>query len=93
LDHAASAHRRYNLHRRKALAAPAATNRVPLEVYLSSSWEPDAEYVDGQIEERPRGEWSHADWQAAVLEFFRTRRNEWKIRVAPELRVQVKEES
>jgi Uma2 family endonuclease len=71
------------------LAAPAPTNRVPLEVYLTTSWEPDAEYVDGVIEERPMGEWNHADWQAAVLEYFRKRRAEWNIRVAPELRVQV----
>jgi Uma2 family endonuclease len=63
---------------------------VPLEVYLrTSDYEPDAEYVDGVIEERPMGEWSHADWQAAVVEFFRSRRTEWSIRVAAELRVQV----
>lgn len=71
------------------MAAPAQTTRIPLEVYLSTSWEPDAEYVDGVIEERPKGEWSHADWQAAVVEFFRNRRKEWNIRVALELRVQV----
>lgn len=71
------------------MAAPPPTNRVPLEVYLTTSWEPDAEYVDGVIEERPMGEWNHADWQAAVLEYFRKRRAEWNIRVAAELRVQV----
>ncbi len=71
------------------MAAPAPTDRVPLDVYLSTSWEPDAEYVDGVIEERPMGEWNHADWQAAVVEFFRKKRTEWKIRVAPELRVQM----
>jgi hypothetical protein len=53
--------------------AAASTTHVPLEVYLSSSWEPDAEYVNGVIEERPMGEWSHADWQAAILEYFRSR--------------------
>lgn len=63
--------------------------RVPIEVYLRSSYEPDAEYVDGVIEERPMGEWSHADWQAAVLDYFRSRRIEWHIRAAAELRVQV----
>jgi Uma2 family endonuclease len=63
---------------------------VPLEVYLrTSDYEPDAEYVDGVIEERPLGEWSHADWQAAIVEFFRNRRIEWNIRVAAELRIQV----
>jgi Uma2 family endonuclease len=67
----------------------AATSQVPVEVYLKSSYEPDAEFVDGVIEERPMGEWSHADWQAAILEYFRSRRQEWKIRAAAELRVQV----
>ena len=40
---------------------------VPVEVYLrSSEYEPDAEYVDGEILERPMGELSHADWQQAI---------------------------
>jgi hypothetical protein len=34
----------------------AAIAPVPLEVYLRSSYEPDAEYVDGEIELRPMGE-------------------------------------
>ena len=33
----------------------ATTTHVPVEVYLRSSYEPDAEYVDGKIEERPDG--------------------------------------
>ncbi len=33
----------------------ATTTHVPVEVYLRSSYEPDAEYVDGEIEERPDG--------------------------------------
>ena len=71
------------------MAATAQMTHVPVEVYLISSYEPDAEYVDGVIEERPMGEWNHADWQAAILEFFRARRRDWNIRVAAELRVQV----
>jgi len=31
------------------------TTHIPVEVYLRSSYEPDAEYVDGEIEERPMG--------------------------------------
>ncbi len=38
----------------------ATTTHVPVEVYLRSSYEPDAEYVDGKIEERPMGECDHA---------------------------------
>lgn len=39
------------------MAAPLRAPYVPLEVYLRSSYEPDAEYVDGVIEERPMGEY------------------------------------
>jgi len=67
----------------------AQTQPTPLEVYLSSSFEPDAEFANGMIEERPMGEWNHANWQAAILEFFRSRKIEWGIRAAAELRVQV----
>ena len=71
------------------MAATTQAAHVPLEVYLSTSYEPDAEYVNGAVEERPMGEWSHADWQAAILEFFRSRRVKLNIRAAAELRVQV----
>ena len=46
----------------------ATTTYVPVEVYLRSSYEPDAEYVDGKIEERPMGEFDHASWQQAIHE-------------------------
>jgi Uma2 family endonuclease len=62
---------------------------VPVEVYLRSSFEPDAEYVDGEIQERPVGEYDHAAWQSALVIFFRQHDREWGIRVQPELRVQV----
>ena len=62
---------------------------MSLDLYLKSSFEPDAEYVDGVIEERPVGEYDHANWQAAILEFFRRQRIGWKIRAIAELRVQV----
>ena len=67
----------------------ATTTHVPVEVYLRSSYEPDAEYVDGKIEERPMGEFDHASWQLAILRWFLQHEKEWGIRVLPELRVQV----
>jgi Uma2 family endonuclease len=66
----------------------ATTTHVPVEVYLRSSYEPDAEYVDGQIEERPMGEFDHASWQQAIQLWFRNHEREWNIRVRPELSVQ-----
>ena len=63
--------------------------RVQLEVYLrSSEYEPDADYVDGKIEERPMGEFDHAAWQLAIIRFFLRHEEEWNIEVLPELRVQ-----
>lgn len=67
-----------------------ATQTVSPEAYLSSShYEPDAEYVDGVIEQRAVGELDHAAWQDAILSWFRLHTREWNIRVYPELRVQV----
>ncbi len=62
---------------------------VPVEQYLHSSYEPDAEYVDGEIQERAAGEFDHGAWQVAITEFFLLRRQEWKQRVITELRVRV----
>jgi Uma2 family endonuclease len=67
----------------------AATTFVPVEEYLRSSFEPDAEYVDGQIEERAVGENDHSAWQDAILAWFRQHAKGGQIRVRPELRVQV----
>lgn len=64
--------------------------RVPLEVYLHcSDWEPDAEYVDGEIEERPMGEYDHAAWQAAIQRWFWAHEKEWNVEAIGELRVKV----
>jgi hypothetical protein len=49
---------------------------VPLEVYLSTSWEPDAEYIDGVVEERPIGEYDHSSCSMrSSFGFPSTRRN------------------
>jgi Uma2 family endonuclease len=66
------------------------SRHVPLEVYLRcSDWDPDAEYVDGEIEERPVGENKHSAWQLAIQIWFQQHAKEWNIRVRPELRIQV----
>ena len=65
------------------------TAYMPVEVYLRSSFEPDAEYVDGAIQERAVGELDHAAWQKAIQQWFWRREEEWGIRVFAELRVQI----
>jgi hypothetical protein len=72
----------------------ATTTQVPVEVYLrSSDYEPAAEYFDGEIQERPAAQLSHADWQAAIATRFLTRSSEWNVRAFAALRVQVAEEN
>lgn len=66
----------------------ATATRVPLEVYLSNMCEPDADFVDGCIEERPMGQFDHASWQQAIQHWFLVREKEWNVRVRPELRIQ-----
>jgi Uma2 family endonuclease len=77
------------LDEKEGLVATTTQAHVPLEVYLSSSYEPDAEYVDGVVEERPMGEYDHSSWQRALVIWFSQHGQEWGVRVRPELRVQV----
>jgi Uma2 family endonuclease len=67
----------------------ATTTFVPVETYLRMESEPDCEYVDGQIEERPLPEYDHSTWQDAISAFFRSHGVEWNFRARPELRVRV----
>lgn len=61
----------------------------PVELYLHTSYEPDAEFVDGEVELRPMGEFDHATWQQALQAWFLLHGSKWGVRVRPELRVQV----
>ena len=67
----------------------ATTALIPVERYLRSDYEPDAEYVDGEVEQRPTGEYDHSTWQQAIEQWFLQHAREWNIRVRCELRVQV----
>ena len=65
------------------------TELVSIPEYLSTSYRPDCDYVDGVVEERNLGEYDHAKLQGAVFAYFYSRRREWGIHVVPEQRVQV----
>ena len=65
------------------------TTFVSVEEYLRSSFDPDAEYIDGQIQERTVGENDHSAWQAAICAWFQQDAKATGIRVRPGLRVQV----
>jgi Uma2 family endonuclease len=67
----------------------ATTTYVSVEDYLRTDSEPDCEYVDGQIEERPIPEYDHSSWQTALILFFNAHGKAWNIRSRAELRVRV----
>ena len=66
-----------------------ATTAVSIEEYLSSSYDPDCDYVDGEIQERNLGEIDHSRLQLAIGSYFYNRRKAWGISAFTEQRVQV----
>lgn len=65
------------------------TTAISVEEYLSTSYEPDCEYVDGQVIERNMGESDHASLQTLIAIWFGARERELGVYVTAELRVQV----
>jgi hypothetical protein len=59
---------------------------LTLEEYLHTVYHPDCDFVDGHLEERNLGETAHGLLQVELSYWFRSRSEEWKIRVITELR-------
>jgi Uma2 family endonuclease len=66
-----------------------ATTAVSIEEYLSTVYEPDMDFVDGQLEERNVGEYDHQSIQAAILFWFDRLAKEWRIRAIQEQRTRL----
>ena len=62
---------------------------VSVQEYLSTSYRPDRDFVDGELQERNLGELEHSTTQSAILVWFWTRKDEWNILPVVEQRVQV----
>jgi Uma2 family endonuclease len=62
---------------------------VSVEEYLTTSYRPDRDYLDGRLLERNAGEWDHSKLQMIVSAYLYNRRQELGIHVVPEQRVQV----
>ncbi len=62
---------------------------IPVSEYLATSYEPDCDYVDGEVEERNVGEQYHAFVQTAIAVIFYANRKAWGFRSLTELRLQV----
>ena len=66
-----------------------AATLVSVEEYLSTSYSPDREYIDGRIVERNLGEKTHSSIQGNLLGWFWDRRKQLPVQAFPEQRVQV----
>ncbi|HXB74083.1 MAG TPA: Uma2 family endonuclease [Candidatus Acidoferrales bacterium] len=62
---------------------------VSIQEYLSTTYRPDCDYVDGVVLERNLGEYDHSRLQSEVLFYFLVRRKQWGLRAVVEQRVQV----
>ena len=70
--------------------APAmATTQVSLDEYLRTDYEPDCDYVDGELEERNVGETEHSAVQAFFIKWLATHEEQWKLEAYPEIRMRV----
>ena len=63
---------------------------VSVEEYLSTVYQPDCDYVDGEVLERNMAEVDHSSIQGELIGLFYVRRKEWNVTILPEVRVQVK---
>ncbi len=62
---------------------------VSIGEYLSTSYRPDRDLVDGQLIERNVGEYDHSRLQGALTTWLTNRQRAWNIRVLPEQRLRV----
>jgi Uma2 family endonuclease len=63
---------------------------VSVREYLTTSYRPDCDYVDGRIEERNVGEYDHALLQALLGQIFMNNRDAWGVIALTDVRMQVK---
>jgi len=67
---------------------PSAT-QIPVSEYLESAYQPDCEYIDGEVLERNVGKWSHARVQWLLAGWFLKHESLWNVIGSTEQRVQV----
>ena len=62
---------------------------VPVEEYLRATYDPDCDYVDGEVLDRNMGELDHSRTQRETIRFFCSKQEDWHVYCFPEQRVQV----
>jgi Uma2 family endonuclease len=67
----------------------ASSTLIPVSEYLSTTYRPDVDYIDGELKERNLGEQPHAHLQNIFGAIFREHRKDWSVRALTEQRVQI----
>jgi Uma2 family endonuclease len=62
---------------------------LSIDDYLHATYRPDADFVNGEIEERNMGEYQHARLQALIAALFITNEDSWSIQTVTEQRIHV----
>jgi Uma2 family endonuclease len=66
----------------------AARLQMTPQQYLATSYSPDCDFIDGELQKRNLGELEHSAMQTAIIVWFMQRAEEWRITPLPEIRVQ-----
>jgi hypothetical protein len=66
------------------------TAPIPVSEYLTTSYRPDCDYLDGELLERNAGEREHSRLQGLLIHYLMAREKQWRIAVFPDRRIQVK---
>ncbi len=66
-----------------------ATTQLSLEEYLRTDYQPDCDYIDGELEERNVGEQEHSITQAFFIKWLAKHEDDWKLEACPEIRMRV----
>ena len=70
----------------------ASTALISVSEYLSTTYRPDRDFLEGELKERNVGEQPHANVQGLLYFIFQRSRDQWKVRPLPEQRVQLSPE-
>jgi Uma2 family endonuclease len=67
----------------------ATSTHISIIEYLNTDYDPDIEYVDGQLVERNVGKWEHGRIQAVLAGWLGPHEDEWNIQGATGVRTRV----
>jgi Uma2 family endonuclease len=62
---------------------------ISIEQYLQTSYSPDVDYVDGEIEERNLGEYDHGKIQGLIFHLFTQNEDVWGVDPVVEQRIMI----